>query len=593
MNVRIALIFACVGLACSPPPAQNPVGTGKSEVKSIGSSGGSITLEAVTLTIPANAVPSDTSFTITSSTTAAGANYTAYTPVYVFNPANTDYATPLTVEFDIGEKTTKQPVVYWTRKGSSVFERRPTTVNGSKISAQVTHFSMGFVGEAPTGGDAGTIVVQPGNFTILDLDPAARSENYIAMAIHGPSQKIGVAYITPRGQEYLVDAGARDAGPILEAVQDYDVKYVEVVNGTPSTPETITLVQRPAGVAIDFDAMGRPVVSFLGGATGFEMGQSIFWFQSDAVVHVRTAPGTWQENVINRDGSTVRCGNPVSDTGFLVGLFPAIKHNAAGQLYMAYRDAHNGQYPIGDWAGSDVEIFEDALGARRGVCGQAGGNDKQGYGGRIKMVIGPDDQPAILYDRPFGSATGKGEDVLFQRRQTSGQWTPAAFITRISDTMTGASFAWHATEGWGVTVTDRQNHKLLYQRNRDPAANTQMWESPTEVFASGTGGWYPSLALDTDPMFPGEPSIAFYVCSRRDNVLSDACPQDQDDLRIARRTGTNWQFTLVDSGGGYAPQLGFLNAGKRVVAYRVPAALRVDTNMKEPTAGAVKLAIER
>lgn len=582
MNARelVTTLAAVVAVGCSPPPGgSNPAGTGKSEAKAIGAAGGTIELEKVKLTVAPNTVPADLMFSVTSSPNAAAANYKAYTPIYVFKPENTDFQTPLTVEFDIGAAEAKNPVVYWTRKGTAVFERRPSTVNGSKVSAQVSHFSMGFVAEAATvSADGGTTA--PDAFTILDLDPNARETDYIAMAVEPTSGKVGVIYYTPRGTETMM------------GVKDYDLKYVEVVNGVASAPEIIRYVQRRIGLALVFDPMGRPVASYLGGAAGFEVGMSIFWFQSDAVVTVRMGPNMWVETVVAQNSADVICGNPVSDIGFLVGLWPAMAFNQAGQLYLAYRDTHNGQYPQQDWAGSDVEVIEDTLGARRRVCAQPGGNNKQAWGGRIKMVMGPNDQPGMIYDRALGGADTRGNDIVFQRRQANGMWTVGAVVMNVSDTMSGGTLAYHANEGWAFAVTDRQTGKLVYRRNADPAANTMMWETPQEVFASGTGGWYPSLAMDNDPAFAGEPSIAYYVCSRRDQVGPTECPQDQDELRIARRSSGVWREVTVDVGGGWLPQLGFLPSGKRVVAYRVPAAIRGDGTV-EPTAGAVKLAIEK
>jgi hypothetical protein len=351
-------------------------------------------------------------------------------------------------------------------------------------------------------------------------------------------------------------------------------------------------VQRRIGLAIAFDPMERPVVSYLGGAQGFEPGMSIFWFQSDSVVTTRMGPNQWVETLVTQNGADVTCGNPVSDTGFLVGLFPALAFDSTGKLYLAYRDTHNGQYPQQDWAGSDVEVVEDVLGGRRLVCAQPGGNDKAAWGGRIRMIIGANDQPAIMYDKALGGADTRGNDVIFQRRQANGRWTTPALLSNISDTMTGASLAYHPNEGWAFAVTDGANNKLLYRRNTDADAAPMRWQQAEEVFASGTGGWYPSLALDIDPAFPGEPSIAYYVCSRRDQVTAGECSQDQDELRVARRSGGVWRETVVDRGGGYAPQLAFLPSGKRVIAYRVPAAIN-GSNRVEPTAGAVKLAIER
>lgn len=592
MNARVlvtTLAVAVASVACTPPPGTNPEGTGKAEVKAIGAAGGSITVEQVTLTVPANAVSSDVMFSVTSSPTPAASNYTAYTPIYVFKPENTDYQTPLTVEFDISGKTVKNPVVYWTRKGSAVFERQPSTVNGSKVSAKVTHFSMGFVAEASTssGGDGGTTTMDA--FNVLTVDPAARGQDYIAMAIDPNSGKVGVAYYTPRGT--MTVSTVTDAG-VMEGVPDYDLKYVEIVNGVASAPEIIRFVQRRIGLSLAFDANGVAFATYLGGAQGFMPGSSIYWFQSDSVVARRTAPGMWTETVVTTDSNNVMCGNPVSDIGFLVGVFPAIAFDSTGKLYLAYRDTHNGQFPLQDWAGSDVEIIEDVLGTRRLVCGHAGGNDKGAWGGRIRMIIGSEDQPAIVYDKALGGADTRGNDVIFQRRSASGTWSAPASIVDISDTMTGASLAFHQNEGWGVAVTDKSNNKLLYRRNQATDAASSMWESPQEVYASGTGGWYPSLAMDNDPQFAGEPSIAYYVCSLRDQVAPSDCSQDQDELRVARRSANVWRETVVDKAGGYAPQLGFLPGGKRVIAYRVPAAIRGDGSV-EPTAGAVKVAIER
>ncbi len=574
----VASGLALMMVACSPPAGTNPAGTGKSASKSIGSAGGAITLEQVTLTVDANTVSTDTMFTITSSPNPAAANYTAHSPIYVFAPDKADFGTPVTVEFDITGKTVKNPVVYWTKKGTAVFEKQPSTVSGSKVSAKVNHFSMGFVGEASSSsqGDGGTLAA---TFDIITLDPAARGEDYLAMAV-APSGKIGIIYVTPRGTQ------------TMQGTDDFDLKYVEVVNGTPSTPEVIRYVQRKPGVAIAFDPMGRAVVSYLGGASGFVMGQSIFWFQSDSAISVRNGPGSWVETVITTDSNNVVCGNGPSDIGFLVGLFPAIAFDSSGKLYLAYRDGHNGQFPQQDWAASDVEVVEDVLGARRMVCAKEGGNNKQAWGGRMKMVIGAGDQPAIIYDKAFGGAEAKGSDLFMQRRQASGAWTEPAFLASIGDTMTGGSLAYQANEGWGVAITDRSSSKLLYRRNPDPDAATGAWEMAQEVFATGSGGWYPSLAMDNGPMYAGEPSIAYYVCSSRDNVPSTDCPQDQDELRIARRSAGVWRESVVDKEGGYAPQLAFLPNGKRVVAYRVPGAIRPSGGV-EPTTGAIKLAIEK
>jgi hypothetical protein len=158
--------------------------------------------------------------------------------------------------------------------------------------------------------------------------------------------------------------------------------------------------------------------------------------------------------------------------------------------------------------------------------------------------------------------------------------------------MTGASLAFHPNEGWGVAVTDKANNKLLYRRNQTTRRGFVHVGVTARGLRLGHRRLVPLARDGQRPAFAGEPSIAYYVCSLRDQVAPSDCSQDQDELRVARRSANVWRETVVDKAGGYAPQLGFLPGGKRVVAYRVPAAIRADGSI-EPTAGAVKVAIER
>ena len=98
------------------------------------------------------------------------------------------------------------------------------------------------------------------------------------------------------------------------------------------------------------------------------------------------------------------------------------------------------------------------------------------------------------------------------------------------------------------------------------------WDQATPVFGGGSGGWYPSLAMDP---VNHEPAIAFYVCSKISGQAEGTCLENEDELRIIQRVFSNWRETLVDSEGGILPKIGFFANGKRVVAYRVPKTKRM------------------
>ncbi len=414
-------------------------------------------------------------------------------------------------------------------------------------------------------------------FAVSDLDATAKDATYFAVAIDPVLERVGVVYLTPRGTETM-------AGH-----PDYDIKYVEWKQGAlVGAPQTIRFVQRFVGLAIAFDpSSGEPVVAYLGGAPGFVMGQSIFWFQSDAAIARRSNGTTWTETVIATTGDQVSCGNPVSDRGLLVGLWPALAFDSTGKLYFGYRDGHDGQFPMQDWGGSDVEIWSGSPLPTVGVCGAAGGNNKKAYGGHLQMVIGADDQPAIIHDQMFGTSDSNGVNVIFQQRSSTGAWTaPSGSLLNISNTQTGASLAYDPTEGYGIAVVDRATNQLSYINSTNGTA----WSTVDPVFGAGSGGWYPSLAMDP---INHEPAIAFYVCSPRSGVAETACTTTEDELRVTQRIAGMWRETVVDTNGGWAPKIGFFASGKRVVVYRAPPAVDPGTGLTVTDVGQLKIAVER
>ena len=423
------------------------------------------------------------------------------------------------------------------------------------------------------GGSGGGGGLEP--FALSDLDATAKDATYFAIAVDPAQERVGVAYYSNRGTQMMM------------GTPDYDIKYVEWKQGVVSPVQTVRYVQRFAGISLAFDpATGEPVMSYLGGDPGFKVGESIFWFQSDAVINRRSGGSTWTETIIAKDGDQVTCGNPVSDRGFLVGLWPAIVFDSTNKMYFAYRDGHDGQFPMQDWAGSDVEVWEGAMPPTTGVCVAAAGNNKKAYGGHNQMVIGAADQPAIIYDQMFGTSDSNGINVLFQKRNADGSWTPSTALLTVSNTQTGAALAYDPTEGYGIAFVDRATNELKYVNSLNGTA----WSALDPVFGSGTGGWYPSLAMDP---INHEPAIAFYVCSPRPSVNETGCTTTEDKLVVTQRVVGTWRETVVDLAGAYHPKIAFFNSGKKVIVYRAPPAVDPGTGLTVTGVGALKIAVER
>jgi hypothetical protein len=423
-----------------------------------------------------------------------------------------------------------------------------------------------------SGGGGGTALTP---FALSALDDTAADATYFAMAVDPVLERVGVAYFTPRGTETVMGQ------------PDFDIKYVEWKQGAlVGPPETLRFVQRKVGIALAFDPTnGEPVVAYLGGAAGFVQGMSIFWFQSDAVINRRTN-GVWTETVIATTGDQVTCGNVVSDRGLLVGLWPALAFDSTGKLYFGYRDGHDGQFPQQDWGGSDVEVWSGTTTPSMGACVAEGGNNKNAYGGHLQMIMGPNNQPAVVHDQMFGTADSNGTNVVFQLKGATTWPMPGGTLLNISNTQTGPALAWDAMEGFGIAVVDRSASQLTYVNSLNGAA----WSNPDPVFGAGSGGWYPSLAMDP---INHEPSIAFYICSPRNGIAETSCLTTEDELRVTQRIAGTWRETVVDPEGGFAPKIGFFASGKRVVVYRLPPSVDPTTGLTSTKVGKLKIAVER
>ena len=382
-------------------------------------------------------------------------------------------------------------------------------------------------------------------FDLVTLDPTATERRWLAMAYHQPSNRIGVAYYVKLGTQ-------------TNSQLDYAVKYVSWKDGVVSAPETIKdKVQFNVGIGIAFQPNGEPAVVYIGG--GWDS-QSLTYLQDDLMMSVRSG-GTWTESTVARTGDQVTCGNPVSDRGEIAGVWPAIAIDSTGKKYVAWRDIHSGQYNEQDWRGSDLELAEGTGTPAPGVCLAAGGNGKQAWGGRNNFVL-VNDQPLLVFDRcDIAGPESDGFDVYWVRRTDAGTWTGPRLAMPNGNTQTGATVAYDPQEGYGIAAVERPGNILRYISSTDG----ESWTFPDTPEGSGTGFWFPSLAMDP---VNHEPAVAFYFCSATAGVDETSCPANQDELRVTQRVAGNWRTVAVDREGGWLPRLGFFPNGKRFVVYR-------------------------
>lgn len=434
------------------------------------------------------------------------------------------------------------------------------------LGCSCTQLMMTVDGGAGGGRGGGAGGGAAGAFTIVELDANARGLFSLAMAVDPADGRVVVAYFTPRGTQTVT------------GVEDLNLNVVEWRNGVVTPPQTIRFMQRTPGVAIALHPTTKePTVAFMGGPDRFvPTGPSVFWFQHDASLATRSG-ATWTEVAAQTLGDV--CAPPGSPMGgSIVGLWPALRFDAMGRVVFAYRDIHFAQNNT-DYTGSDLESVEGPLGALTPRCVFAGFDTKPGIGARLMMVAGPNDETVLVADQNVRGGDTVGQDVMLMRRTATG-WTAPSLVLSSGDTQTGPQVAWDPMLGYAVAAI--RGSILAYRQS----TNATTWDNEETVVSEGSGGWYPSLAIDP---VSHEPSLAYYACSRSSGVAIADCQTSQDALRVVTRGGGRWQTPVtVDEEGGWSPKLGFFASGKRVIAYRV-----ANTADGSARAGVLKLAIER
>jgi len=136
----VVLLAAC---GTQGPEGGDPSGASSSK---LGATGGVIELAGdVKLEVPAGALGTEETISISQSDSAAPAEHVPLSPLFDFGPDGITFAQPVSVTLAFTGPG-DNPAIYWSTADGG-FEALPTTIAGSKATAQVTHFSRGFVGE--------------------------------------------------------------------------------------------------------------------------------------------------------------------------------------------------------------------------------------------------------------------------------------------------------------------------------------------------------------------------------------------------------------------------------------------------------------
>ena len=411
-----------------------------------------------------------------------------------------------------------------------------------------------------TGGSSGG-----GGYDFTDLPTLQNpAPNDFAVAAMAPDGRIGVAYY----------------GRIDETHRSVDYLEVETDGTTRNTAiETIT---DKSNLSLAFDDGGTAYVAYFGNDPSVDEphetnapvlpdgGMAVFWEQSDVGLAAVAPDGTLTKGYPVHDSGEANGPRPaLNNTGEVVGFSPAVV-SLGGEVVIAYRDVHAGQFPNQDWSVSDWESAFGAPGSWQHLM-MVPGSDQGGN--FVHVGLGAATSAAVL-DGKVLAVCGGAPDAdaqivgLYASVFDGTAWSAGqALFANVTPKITGndgagPKVASDPVAGFGVTWPDANHSIVRYSSSPDGVT----WSPAEQAFGVGTGGQYPSLAFDP---ISHQPVIAFYICSRMAGV--NTCNDTDDELSLAkRRTDGTWAVETVDPEGGIYPTVLF-NGGQLEVVYRTLA----------------------
>lgn len=449
-------------------------------------------------------------------------------------------------------------------------------------------------GCAPDGGKFDLYVVDRTTFGVAN--PSIPTFDMVAKP---GTTTVGFAFIVRSPRQ---DSGVQQQFPD-SGITDYDIMFREfdVDAGVASPAQLVQTVQRPFGVSVAYQANGDPAVAYLGGPT--DTAVTAFWYQNDAAIAYRIG-GAWVERVAAANSSPPTSGSAPSDNGTVVGFYPALLFQGNNAV-LAYRDGHFGQSAgTGDWNSADLEMAIGGPTTWTPVALLQAGNSKRAYGAHNRIIVGAKTlatgprAAAVVSDRAGTAPDTFGADIEFSEQQTDGTWkscgalapltnvdTPSILgangASLVPNTQAGPSIDYRDNFGYGVAVTNRSVNGAFFTAC---AANTDCtvpgnWDTLDPVFQRGTGGWYASVAISPD----GDPSVAYYVCSKQANRNENNCTADHYLAVANRGLSQVWSDheLVVDTGSVFQTRMIFMGK-RRVIGYRNGASGVVQIAVEKP-----------
>ncbi|MFU8802644.1 MAG: hypothetical protein ACNA8W_02435 [Bradymonadaceae bacterium] len=320
----------------------------------------------------------------------------------------------------------------------------------------------------------------------------------------------------------------------------------------------------PSGLDFKYSPHGVPVIASMAGDPVWR-GTFGYCGVNDAALYYREGHENWRIETAVSESNEAATGHGPSDFGYVVGYWPALAFDSAGDPGLAYKDVHSGGLQRDDFGRADLEFARRSGGSWSTVAVDYGG----GAGNFNRLIFDQGDVPIIAYYKPTESHLEERLGVWVTRLGDDGEtWEQVHLFARGAPE--GPDLLVHPDTGdlHVVFYNSRMgNPTLATLGDRAGFESISAWDLEDIGDPAFDEGYTPSIAVSPT----GELALAYYRCARASDGLGD-CKDVNDGLIFAWKDGAEWKREIVDAGGegecGRRPALRFDGAGRAIIAYR-------------------------
>lgn len=388
-----------------------------------------------------------------------------------------------------------------------------------------------------------TITPPPSPWTVT-LIASGRTGRQIQAAVLPDGTPVAAAYVDEGTQAELCDPASETAGNKVT----WTLQYAQPDGAGVGAAWTVEKVGdifhlgAPRGFDLDVAPDGTPTIAAL---TGDVSVMPPYCGANDLGLYRRAGNGTWTPTVAVADSNEAMTGEPASDFGNVVGLWPALAFDPNGNAFVAYRDVHGGGLQGDDFTRADLEA----------AWQQGGGGFAhdpidwgKGMGEFNAAAFDAEGRPLVLAFNPRDDLVQSNRGLwLFRGTADGATWEKVALFRggiaerpSIAVDHTGGDGDGTIWVAWydGEVGLPYVAHLSDPERFDDVDGGWVIEDIGDHVFDEGR---HPSIAVSPEGII----GVAYQRCGRASDGIGD-CNPSRDAVIFAWADGPTWEREIVE-----------------------------------------------